>query len=256
LCFIVGPHRKIYYQESRNGLYSGPLFITAHTIANLPYDIITCLIGSWIIFEYDLFQRLELVILTVLMLMVNFVFPFRRTGLSAATDWALMFLVIWTCYTMAKQQTFASMLSLKNKFFAIAFLSAGHALQITLGSSTVRSVKALPDWQYYLTYITQTRYAGAFLSEQIFENQNSYLKSSETLLPCESRGFGLGCRYLNGTHYLKDRYYFQGGSGTRDDLQLYFNFGLCFAFPVVAFLFTLIVYALPLPTLVKQKFRD
>jgi ATP-binding cassette subfamily G (WHITE) protein 5 (sterolin 1) len=164
-----------------------------------------------------------------------------------------MFLVIWTCYTMAKQQTFASMLTLKSKSFAIAFLAAGHGLQITLGSGAVRCIRALPDWQYYLSFITQTRYAGAFLNEQIFSQKSGPMRSVNGS-SCEMNNFLTGCRYLNGTHYLTDRYY--TNTIDRDDINLYLNFGICFAFPVVAYLFTLIVYALPLPTLVKQKFRD
>lgn len=182
--------------------------------------------------------------------------PHRLTGLSSTSDWLLLFLVLLACYTMAKQQTFASMLTLKNKFYAVAFLSAGHALQITLGSCTVRSMRGLPDWQYYLSYITQPRYASSYLQEQIFlEYKDVNLRSVVgSRGNCFSSSFSPGCRYLNGTHYLYDRYYTH--SVDRDDVNTYLNFGICWAFPAVVFLFSLVVYALPLPTLVKQKFRD
>jgi len=174
--------------------------------------------------------------------------------LKEITDWLLMYLVILTCYTMAKQQTFAAMLTLKSKFYALGFLTAGHALQITLGSGTVRTMRALPAWQYYLSYITQPRYAGAFLNEQIFSVYKEATLRSINGSTCTAGSFSNGCRYLNGTHYLHARYY--AHTMDRDDLNFYLNFGLCFVFPGAAFLFSLVVYALPLPTLVKQKFRD
>lgn len=145
------------------------------------------------------------------------------------------------------------MLTMKNKFYAMAFLTAGHALQITIGSCTVRSLGALPLWQYYLSYITQPRYAGAFLNEQFFSQYRNTNLRAVSGGHCFSSSFSPGCRYLNGTHYLHDRY---AQPYHKEAVDMWLNFGICFVFPVVAFLFSLIVYALPLPTLVKQKFRD
>lgn len=219
-------------------------------------------------------------------------------GVGDSGEWGLLFLVILSSYSMAKQQTFAAMLTMKSKFVAMSLLSGAHALQIALGSSTVRGwvtscsyfkpssnylvilclvlrIRSLPDWQYWLSHIVQPKWASAFIQQQIFgsslysEANLPSTRSSTTpsgLLGgvlrgrggggnCFSSSFSPGCRYLNGTHYLYDRYYTQNNLD-RDDVNLYLNFGLCWAFPVAALLFSLIVYALPLPTLVKQKFRD
>jgi len=73
---------------------------------------------------------------------------------------------------------------------------------------------------------------------------------------CTQNDFNKGCRYLNGTHYLHDRYYHKSAATGTEDLDLYLNFGVCFAFPVFSFIINSMLYAIPLPILIKQKFRD
>jgi ATP-binding cassette subfamily G (WHITE) protein 5 (sterolin 1) len=62
-------------------------------------------------------------------------------------------------------------------------------------------------------------------------------------------------RYINGSHYLKEKYGFE-----RDELSLFldrwFNFGVCFVFPLGLFIINLILYVIPLPAFVKAKFRE
>ncbi|CAG7733875.1 unnamed protein product [Allacma fusca] len=162
-----------------------------------------------------------------------------------------------TLYLLAQQHTLGALLTIKNRIFAAAALVAFHSLTIALSSGTVRSLRALPDWLYYITYVTQTRYAGAFLNQVNFQqfsgNRSAPIWNGERELSCSNSDFGRGCRYMSGKHYLHERYYQEGD---RDDLNYWLNYGICFGFPVVAFLINLMVYTMPLPLLVKNKFRE
>ncbi len=165
-----------------------------------------------------------------------------------------MFSIIFAIYSLAQQQAYTTMLILKNKLLAAACMIGLNSICITLGSGTVRTLRGLPEWLYYLTYITQPRYAGAFLNQQIFLQYDQALPVLKNITrACNTNAWGEGCLYVNGTHYLEERYF---NSGERQDLNYYLNFGLCFAFPVAAFLINLLLYSIPLPGLVKSKFRE
>ncbi len=75
-------------------------------------------------------------------------------------------------------------------------------------------------------------------------------------LPCRSSQFGFGCRYVDGTHYLEERYGFSGGQDLEFFLDRWFNFGVCFVFPAALFLVNAVLYLVPLPAFVKAKFRE
>ena len=62
-------------------------------------------------------------------------------------------------------------------------------------------------------------------------------------------------RYVNGTHYLQEKYGYQG-----EELHMFmdtwFNFGVSFVFPTALFLINMVLYLIPLPAFVKAKFRE
>ncbi|CAG7716478.1 unnamed protein product, partial [Allacma fusca] len=72
--FTDQTHRYRYYQETREGLYSGTTFIFSYSLASLPLNAITCLIASRILHE--------------------------MTGLTETTDWLLTFSVMLTLYLL------------------------------------------------------------------------------------------------------------------------------------------------------------
>ena len=62
-------------------------------------------------------------------------------------------------------------------------------------------------------------------------------------------------RYLNGTHFLVEKYGTE--PGVLDEfMNQYFNLGLSFAFPLGIFILNLVLYLIPLPAYVKAKFRE
>lgn len=138
--------RTRYYQESRDGQYFGPSFILARSFASLPLSLITVFSAAAILFfglpisNGDPFQYL----------------------LFASTLWAVHYFV--------EQQTMALLMLVKSSFIAaIASIFLG-VVYLNLGGAFVRSIAGLPDYLYYLTYIVQSRYAGAVLNEQHFRN--------------------------------------------------------------------------------------
>lgn len=128
-------------------------------------------------------------------------------------------------------------------------------------------MKSLQDWLYYLTYATQTRYAAAFLSKQIF-----LIPDLQTPLPydfqhnctslniIETSNFnGLGnsfCRYSSGQSFLIDRYARDSQDNFSGILDFDFNIGVTFAFSVGMIIFNMFLYLLPLPAFIKAKFRE
>jgi ATP-binding cassette subfamily G (WHITE) protein 5 (sterolin 1) len=63
------------------------------------------------------------------------------------------------------------------------------------------------------------------------------------------------CRYLNGTHYLVERYSYPGIK-LDQVLEPWTNIAINFAFPAALALANLVFYLIPLPAFVKAKFRE
>lgn len=129
-----------------------------------------------------------------------------------------------------------------------------------------RSIKGLQDWLYYLTYATQTRYASAFLSRQVFSSPNllgglpydSKINCTNmNLIETFSAITDPYCKYANGNAFLTGRY-------SRETTDLIFhsildiekNLGITFAFTLGIITFNLFLYMIPMPAFLKAKFRE
>ena len=226
--------RTRYYQESRDGLYYGPLFVLARNISSIPLSILSVLGASAIVYF----------------------------GLSISTSpfqWFLFASALWAVYFFMEQQTMAILMLVKSSYnAAIASIFLG-IIYLTLSSAMMRSIPALPEWLYYLTYVTQSRYAAAFLNEQHFRDLTAFesIANLTTLITCPRTATfsSYGCRYVNGTHYLRERYHVEHPP-YEDDLRLWMNFSFNFLFAGVMFVATIILHIIPLPAFVKSKFRD
>lgn len=60
---------------------------------------------------------------------------------------------------------------------------------------------------------------------------------------------------MNGTHYLVEKYGYEGEELT-SFMDPWFNFGVAFVFPAALFVINLVLYLIPLPAFVKAKFRE
>ena len=115
---------------------------------------------------------------------------FFLSGLPISSDlfqWFLMAATLWAVYYFMEQQTMALLMVIKSSFNAALVSIFLGIVYLNLGSAMTRSIPGLPDWLYYLTYITQSRYAGAILNEQHFKPIGTSLPTlinSTLSLPC------------------------------------------------------------------------
>uniref|UniRef100_A0A1B6C953 ABC transporter domain-containing protein n=1 Tax=Clastoptera arizonana TaxID=38151 RepID=A0A1B6C953_9HEMI len=226
-------HRTRYYQEAQEGLYSGPLFLLSHTLFSLPFSIITVAAGSRILFEV--------------------------TGLSSPMEWFMFGVILWACYLLAEQQTIAILMIVNSSFKAAVASIYIAVICLILGSGALRSYRGLSEWLVYITYATQTRYAGAFLARQLFgaiaavplENCASTGESSSY------DGDVFTCRYPDSAAYITERYSRDTGEFNLSEiLNEDFNLSIAFAFPISLAIVNCLLYLIPLPAFIKAKFRD
>uniref|UniRef100_A0A1Y1MH93 ABC transporter domain-containing protein n=1 Tax=Photinus pyralis TaxID=7054 RepID=A0A1Y1MH93_PHOPY len=241
---IYPAYRTRYYQESQEGLYGGTLFLITYNFVSIPFSFVSILAASVIVYPL--------------------VAPIANDPLQ---DF-LFVLVLWACYIFTEQQTMALLMIVKDYLTAAILSIYITSLCLALSSGILRSMKGLPEWLYYLTYATQTRYAAAFLSRQVF-----LAPELHDPLPydahrnCSSMGLietsnvnGLTnafCRYASGQAFLTERY-------ARENTELIFsgildvetNIGACFGFAFGIVIFNMFLYLIPLPAFVKAKFRE
>ncbi|KAG8278090.1 ATP-binding cassette sub- G member 5 [Homalodisca vitripennis] len=181
---------------------------------------------------------------------------FEVTGLTTAREWCLFAAVLWACYLLAEQQTI-SLLMVVHSSFTAALASLYIAIVcLVLGSGSLRSYRGLPDWLMYLTYGTQTRYAGAFLSQQLFSHASVVAENCSMPEDATNRTWSLTCRYPDSVAYLKERYGRENSEFYLSDiLDSEFNLSLAFAFPISLAIANCLLYLVPLPAFTKSKFR-
>ncbi|GFY78813.1 ATP-binding cassette sub-family G member 5 [Trichonephila inaurata madagascariensis] len=100
---------------------------------------------------------------------------------------------------------------------------------------------------------------GGFLKGKRFlDNPNldhaNYLNGTEDLA-CATNIPG-NCVYVNGNHYLLQKYHSSSGRIEDSDLQYWLNFGLCFVFVGGMWILNTIIHLIPLPAFIKTKFRN
>lgn len=114
-----------------------------------------------------------------------------------------------------------------------------------------RSYRGMSEWLSWVTYATQTRYAGAYLTAQAFDGRRQYVglpqdASHNCTVPAAET---FTCRYPDGDSYVNERY-----PATVADPQI--NLVASFVFPVAAMVFNVLLYVAPLPSYIKAKFRE
>jgi len=264
--------RTRYYQEAREGIYSGPTFLLSQLISNLPLSAFTTLLSSFILFRG---LKTPLVCVggdigscqPVSNLSESSLANLERSDSSLHyensyyPDFVLYWLAIWGCYLFAEQQTVGLMLIVKSSYTAATASIYLTILFLVLGSGTVRSLSSLPELMYHLTYIVQPRYSGLVLNGLEFYNKTSlrYLPwKNETTgveTSCSTDFNTLGCRYVNGTHLLVEKYSYPGKS-LETMLDVWTNTAITFAFPGTVVVINMILYLVPLPAFIKAKFRE
>ncbi|XP_023240853.1 ATP-binding cassette sub-family G member 5-like [Centruroides sculpturatus] len=227
------PHRNRYYQETRNDMYNGSLFI----LSQIMYSFILSGISIWASGS-----------------IIYFLARMRQDLIR----WSKFCAVLWTVYIFTENFTMSLMVFIKNSYTSFVTSIYILLLQITLGSGTVRSLSSLPDMLYYLSYGIIYRYAGAFLNYNEFADHPQldhapYFNGSDRV-PCPNNNNIPGrCLYLNGTHYLSQRYHINS-SFYGNDLNFELNFIICFVFACGMWIANVVLYLLPVPLSIKEKF--
>jgi len=271
--------RTRYYQEAREGIYSGPTFLLSQLLSSLPLSAFTTCLSAFIIFRG---LREEMVCVTEDGL-DSFCKPISSVTSSQIAeyvrdrdktvhyenqyypDFLFYWLSLWACYIYAEQVTMSIMLVIKSSYTSATISVYMFIIFLILGSGTVRSLSSMPELIYHLTYIVQPRYSGALLNSLEFYNKTSLVNlgwKNETEgreFQCNKDNFRLGgCRYVNGTHYLYEKYIQLPLHRVELDtmLDIYTNTAINFAFPGAVILVNMIWYLVPLPAFVKAKFRE
>ncbi|XP_067124496.1 ATP-binding cassette sub-family G member 5 [Centruroides vittatus] len=222
------PFRTRYYQESKEGMYGGVTFILSQIVYSLPLSAMTVWVGATIIYAgVPMYQEWD--------------------------RWAKFCAVLWTVYIFAEHQTIILMNYIRSSFTTFVTSIYILVVYITLASGTVRSLIALPTWLYYISYGIIYRYAGAFLNANEFRDNRELIirkfMNDSVELDCPNNNLPGYCVYLNGTHYLEQRY-------SSDDLNDDLNFGICFAFVGGMWLLSVFVYLIKPPNFISAKFNN
>jgi len=264
--------RTRYYQEAREGIYSGPTFLLSQLVSGLPLSAFTTCLSSFIIFRG---LKEELVCFGEgeegSCLPLSDYSSAKLAQLEKTTnihyensyypDFLLYWLALWGSYLFAEQQTISFMLVVKSSYTAATASIYLAILYLILGSGTVRSLSSLPELMYHLTYIVQPRYGGAVLNGLEFYNKTSLVnlgwrnESTGQEFTCRKDDFRFGCRYVNGTHLLVEKYSYPGVT-LEHMMDVWTNTAINFAFPGVVMIANMILYLVPLPAFVKAKFRE
>ena len=265
--------RTRYYQEAREGLYSGPTFLLSQMVANLPLSALTTALAAFITFRG---LKDELVCWgegdNAKCKLLSDYPPTQLRALQASEgplhyensyypDFLLYWLALWGAYLLAEQQTISFLLVVKSSYTAASASLSLVLLYLVLGSATVRSLSSLPELVYHLTYIVQPRYSGAVLNKLEFHDKSSLVllpwrnETTGDVFTCSKDNFNFGCRFVNGTHLLAQKYNYPG-IDLDTMLDPWTNTAINFAFPGVVLLANMILYLVPLPAFVKAKFRE
>ena len=176
------------------------------------------------------------------------------SGLPISMDlfqWFLMAASLWAVYYFMEQQTIALLMVIKSSFTAALVSIFLGIVYLNLGSGMTRAIPGLPDWLYYLSYITQSRYAGAVLNEQHFKNISSSLPTlinSTLSLPCPAgttfSNYGIYPSFDSITDY--DMTSYKITSSNKCKLILYYSLiSLTFQFPFFGRNFEFFLLRLP-----------
>jgi len=273
--------RTRYYQESREGIYTGPVFLLSHLVSSLPISLLTTAVSAFIIFrglKNELLCSEDASAASDVAstgpscrsfadYSSNELASLNRLGVPTWMEYTyypdlfVYWLTLWACYLLAEQQTISLLMVVKSSFTAIKVSVYLTIVYLVLGSATVRSMASLPEFVEHLTYVTQARYTGAILNNIEFYNKTSLTslrwinETTGTTFRCQGNSFEFGCRYINGSHYLIEKY--GKDEGELDNLlNLWFNFGVAYIFPLGLLVINMVLYLIPLPAFVKAKFRE
>ncbi|CAG2100894.1 unnamed protein product [Medioppia subpectinata] len=237
--YTFASHRNRFYEESsRLALYRGPVFIITQIIANLPINLLTVWSAGTVVYlcsqlRYDDYW-LE--------------------------RWSIFCAILWAIYAFTEQHTIAVMCFVKSPFMAAVTTIYCLSFLLVLGSTTLRSMLAAPDWLYYINFGNIYYWSGWTLHFNEFQDNEAlvrtpFMAENSTVEVCLANIVPGKCVFLNGNHFLDQRL-----KEVKDipewSLIYWKNFAFIYIFVIAFYLFNTIVYMIPLTASLKSKFRD
>jgi len=220
--------RARYYQEKREGLYGGAMFLTAYTMLSLPLSFISTLIT------------------------IGILIPILDLDL---TSWAYASGILWSSYVAAEQVTVAVLMVVGRPITGAITVLYMTLLSLVVASGAIRSLKNLPYWLAMVTTALPTRYASLALNQLVINSSSlSYLRYNESFT-CTPGQVSELCRYPDGKTYLIERFT-REGENIIEVLDVNLNLLISLAFAVGLIILNSVLYLLPLPARVKAKFRE
>ena len=145
-----------YYQEAREGIYSGPLFLVSQLLQTVPLSLISTLVASLIIFR-GLKNELLCTENPKLGRSCRAYSSYSETELDAIDreginnwmeynyypDFVVYWLALWACYFLAEQQTTSLLIIVKSSYTAALASIYITIVYLVLGSGTVRYVHVI-----------------------------------------------------------------------------------------------------------------
>ncbi|XP_012257916.1 ATP-binding cassette sub-family G member 5 [Athalia rosae] len=218
--------RARYYQERREGLYGGAMFISAYTLLSLPMSFISTA-GA-----------------------VGILIPVLELEL---TSWAYISGILWASYVAAEQVMIAILMIIGSPMTGALAVIYVTLTSIVIGSGGIRSFRNLPDWLSAVSTALPTRYASLALNQLVIDVPGfSNLPYNETISCPGDPNF---CRYPEGQTYLIERFT-REGENLSEVLNTNLNLLISLAFAFGLVILNSVLYLLPLPASIKAKFRE
>lgn len=218
--------RMRYYQEKREGLYSGATFLTAYALLSLPLSFISTVIS------------------------ISILTPILELDFSS---WAYATGTLWASYVAAEQVTVAVLMVVKRPLIGATAVLYMALLSLVIASGGVRSLRTLPNWLAAVSLALPTRYVSLALNQLAMDTPAfANLPYNETV-PCP--GVAELCRYPDGKTYLIERFT-REGENISEVLNVDLNLLISLAFSVGLIILNSVLYLIPLPARIKSKFRE
>lgn len=219
-------------------LYRGPLFIFSTIITSIPLTIITVWAAGSIIY-----WSLQL-----------------RHDAFWLERWSIFCAILWAIYTFAEQHTIAIMCFIKSPFIAAITSIYFLCFDLILGSGTLRSMWAAPDWLNWINFANIYYYSGWTLHFSEFQynpalDRTPSVAENFTTFGCPVNLVPGRCMFIDGKHFLEQRFN-EGKDWPEWSLMHWKNFALNYLFILAFYLINTIIYIVPLPASLKSKFRD
>ncbi|XP_054165493.1 ATP-binding cassette sub-family G member 5-like [Oppia nitens] len=232
-------HRNRFYEESsRLALYRGPMFIITQIISNLPLTLLSVCLAATIVYLCT---------------------PLRYDDYWIER-WSIFCAILWAIYSFTEHHTIAIMCFIKSPFMSTVTSIYLLCFYLVLGSTTLRSMLAAPDWLYYINFGNIYYWSSWTLHFNEFQYNEAlvrtpFITDNSTMESCLANIIPGKCVFLSGNHFLDQR--------LRDvkDIQEWSiihwkNFAFIYIFVIAMYLFNTIIYIVPLPASLKSKFRD